>query len=40
MEIYKVYCPDVKGFINSPAKKPADTLLCKGKLRRTKQMYR
>jgi hypothetical protein len=32
--------PDVKAFVDSPAKKPGDTMLCDGKLVRDKPMYR
>ncbi|POY76331.1 hypothetical protein BMF94_0527 [Rhodotorula taiwanensis] len=39
-EIFKFYVPDVKAFVNSPAKKPGDTMLCVGKLVRDKPMYR
>lgn len=34
------YVPDVKAFVDSPAKKPGDTMLCDGKLVRDKPMYR
>ena len=34
------YVPDVKAFVDSPAKKPGDTMLCNGKLVRDKPMYR
>ncbi|GAA5853687.1 hypothetical protein JCM8547_007413 [Rhodosporidiobolus lusitaniae] len=39
-ELFKMYVPDVKGFFESHAEKPADTMVCKGKLERKKQMYR
>ncbi|BGP57470.1 hypothetical protein JCM8202v2_005114 [Rhodotorula sphaerocarpa] len=39
-EIFKFYVPDVKAFVNSPAKKPGDTMLCVDKLVRDKPMYR
>ncbi|GAA5957782.1 hypothetical protein JCM21900_004552 [Sporobolomyces salmonicolor] len=39
-ELFKMYVPDVKAFFESHAEKPGDTMLCKGKLVRTKPMYR
>ncbi|BGP19202.1 hypothetical protein JCM10213_002103 [Rhodosporidiobolus nylandii] len=39
-ELFKMYVPDVKGFFESHAEKPASTMLCKGKLVRNKPMYR
>jgi len=39
-DIFKMYVPDIKAFFDSPAPKPADTLVCKSKLQRTKPMYR
>lgn len=34
------YVPDIKAFFDSPAAKPGDTMVCKGKLVRNKPMYR
>lgn len=34
------YVPDVQGFFESHAEKPAATMVCKSKLKRTKPMYR
>ncbi|KAL7343537.1 UROD/MetE-like protein [Rhodotorula toruloides] len=39
-ELFKMYVPDVKGFFESHAAKPADTMICKAKLVRNKPMYR
>ncbi|BGP42619.1 hypothetical protein JCM10449v2_006631 [Rhodotorula kratochvilovae] len=39
-EMYKMYVPDVKGFFESHAEKPASTMVCKAKLVRNKPMYR
>ncbi|TNY19633.1 hypothetical protein DMC30DRAFT_417702 [Rhodotorula diobovata] len=39
-EMYKMYVPDVKGFFESHAEKPASTMVCKGKLVRNRPMYR
>ncbi|GAA5869093.1 hypothetical protein JCM1840_000466 [Sporobolomyces johnsonii] len=39
-ELFRMYIPDVKGTLGPPAAKPADTMLCKGKLVRNKPMYR
>jgi hypothetical protein len=39
-DMFKFYVPDVRGFFESHAEKPAATMLCKSKLRRTKPMYR
>jgi len=34
IDIFMAYVPDVRGFVNSPAKKPAATYVCKGKIKR------
>ncbi|GAA5837263.1 hypothetical protein JCM11251_004949 [Rhodosporidiobolus azoricus] len=39
-ELFKMYVPDIKGFFESHAAKPADTMICTGRLVRRKQMYR
>ncbi|KPV73929.1 uncharacterized protein RHOBADRAFT_66684 [Rhodotorula graminis WP1] len=39
-ELFKMYVPDIKGFFESHASKPASTMVCRSKLRRTKPMYR
>ncbi|GAA5892294.1 hypothetical protein JCM6882_003632 [Rhodosporidiobolus microsporus] len=39
-ELFKMYVPDIKGFFESTAAKPADTMICTGKLVRNKPMYR
>ncbi|GAA5898648.1 cobalamin-independent methionine synthase II family protein [Sporobolomyces salmoneus] len=39
-DLFKFYVPDVKGFFESHAEKPAATMVCKSKLVRTKPMYR
>ncbi|GAA6033259.1 hypothetical protein JCM8097_003021 [Rhodosporidiobolus ruineniae] len=39
-ELFKMYVPDVKGFFESHAEKPADTMICTAKLVRNKPMYR
>ncbi|GAA5828815.1 hypothetical protein JCM3766R1_003829 [Sporobolomyces carnicolor] len=39
-ELFKMYVPDIKAFFDSPAAKPGDTMVCKGKLVRNKPMYR
>ncbi|GAA6016773.1 hypothetical protein JCM10207_003247 [Rhodosporidiobolus poonsookiae] len=38
-ELYKMYVPDVRGFFESHAEQPADTMLCTGKIQRTKFAY-
>ncbi|KAI5480376.1 5-methyltetrahydropteroyltriglutamate-homocysteine S-methyltransferase [Pseudohyphozyma bogoriensis] len=39
-EIFNMYVPDIKAFFESHAEKAAATMVCTGKLERTKQMYR
>ncbi|GAA5977421.1 hypothetical protein JCM5350_004683 [Sporobolomyces pararoseus] len=39
-DLFRFYVPDVKGFFESHAEKPAATMVCKSKLKRTKPMYR
>lgn len=39
-EYFNMWVPDIKAFFDSHASKPADTVLCRGKLARTKPMYR
>ncbi|KAM0750757.1 UROD/MetE-like protein [Meredithblackwellia eburnea MCA 4105] len=39
-EYFNMWVPDIKGFFESHAEKPADVILCRGKLVRNKPMYR
>ncbi|KAI5474458.1 hypothetical protein MNV49_003249 [Pseudohyphozyma bogoriensis] len=39
-EIFKMWVPDLKGFVDSPAAKPGSTWVCKSKLKREGPMYR